>query len=444
MKIRSIGYLMLMLFLISCSGGDSFFNDAKLYEENNMPLEAIKSYERSFRQNDNVQAHVALKNIAQRYTEGELAAVRMAIQGGNFQEAEQRITQLDRFEREYHWLNLGIAPKISQVQSDLDKVWASQLYDKAYKAVIEERYEDADIYIYQLERKDTNYPELSYLKLLRELIPNYNKGEKAFELKLYREAMNYYAQVIALDVDYKNALERFNYCLEQVRFSLSVVLKSNDAIPDPLERAISAEIKQAIIGLNDKSIQLVDRENIDDLLAEQLLGMGAGFQEDLSGQAGELMGAQYVIIGEFVNYKVRSSPERRYERKGYLGPSTNDQKVVYYYYEREDDMEASFRFVMVETATGKVVSADNIPFVQSDKIAYARFNGNAQRLYPGNWRTKLLGSRMDEVYRDQKPALDVLLSSHTSGSSEVGFQETFTELIASRISEMIAKFAEER
>ena len=81
---------------------------------------------------------------------------------------------------------------------------------------------------------------------------------------------------------------------------------------------------------------------------------------------------------------------------------------------------------------------------QSDKIAYARFNGNAQRLYPGNWRTKLLGSRMDEAYRDQKPALDVLLSSHTTGSSEVGFQETFTELIASRISEMITEFAEER
>jgi tetratricopeptide (TPR) repeat protein len=444
MKASLLFLFSLSVLMWSCSSTDHFFNDAKVYEQNNMPLEAIKNYERSYRQNDNVEAHVALKNLSVRYAESELAQVKIALQSKRFEEAERSLTQLQRFNNEYQWLNLDLTSRMDQSSKELNAAWSENLYENAYQSVLSERYDDADIYIHQLEKKSPNYPELDYLKSLRIIIPNYNKGEKAFELELFREAMNFYAEVLSIDADYKNALERFNECLSKVRFSLSIVLKKNESIPDALERSISAEIKQGIIELNDKSIELVDRENIDDLLAEQLLGMGAGFGENISGEAGELIGAQYIIIGEFVTYRVRSSPERRYERKGYLGPSTNDQKVNYYYYEREDHMEASFRFVMVETATGKVIAADNVPYVESEKIAYARFNGNAQRLYPGNWRTKLLGSRMDEVYTEQKPALDELLQNNIGGSSEVGFQQKFTELIASRISEMMLTFTSNR
>ncbi len=444
MKVPLLFLFFLSVLMWSCSSSDHFFHDAKVYEQNNMPLEAIKNYERSYRQNNNVEAHVALRNLSVRYSEGELAQAKIALQSNRFEEAERKLIQLERFQREYQWLNLDLSSKINQTSNELNAAWSESLYEQAYQSVLSERYDDADIFIHQLEKKSPNYPELDYLKSLRIIIPNYNKAEKAFELELYREAMNFYAEVLSVDADYKNAMERFNECLNKVRFSLSIVLKENENIPDALERSISAEIKQGIIELNDKSIQLVDRENIDDLLAEQLLGMGAGFGDNITGDAGELIGAQYIIIGEFVNYRVRSSPERRYERKGYLGPNTTDQKVNYYYYEREDHMEASFRFVMVETATGKVIAADHVPYVESQKIAYARFNGNAQRLYPGMWRTKLLGSRMDEVYTEQKPALDQLLQNNIGGGSEVGFQQQFTELVATRIADMMITFTSNR
>jgi hypothetical protein len=66
-------------------------------------------------------------------------------------------------------------------------------------------------------------------------------------------------------------------------------------VPGQVETQLSAAVKQAVLDLNDPLIILVDRENTDQLLAEQQRAMEGIYDDAHVAEAGKLLGARYVL-----------------------------------------------------------------------------------------------------------------------------------------------------
>lgn len=323
---------------------------------------------------------------------------------------------------------------------------ANWLYESAEQAVLNQQYNAAHTYLSQLYRIQPDNQEALYLTRLMEILPNYNKGVKAMELGLFREGFGYFKKVTDIDADYKDALSRLNQCREEASFTIAFLSKNKKNYNEQLNNSISAEIKKNIVNLNDPLIRLVDRDHLDDLLAEQQQMMEAGFDESSVAEAGQFLGAEYVVIGELVNYKETTGRLIPSEKKGWLGTSLKSAKTKYMQYSQKRVLEGGFRYQLMNTETGEVIAAGNLPFCVDDEIHYAKFNGNNELLYPGFWKYQLIGSSQDYIEYDSesKKSLEDMLSGRDQLKSVVDLQFQLADEVAGQVAIEIQNFAGNR
>jgi hypothetical protein len=92
--------------------------------------------------------------------------------------------------------------------------------------------------------------------------------------------------------------------MNKSKVTIAYLLVDNPDVDGAIETATGASIKNAILGLKDPFIELLDRENIDHLLGEQIKGMSGLIDEKTAIQAGRLTGARYLLTGEVLNARL--------------------------------------------------------------------------------------------------------------------------------------------
>jgi hypothetical protein len=69
-----------------------------------------------------------------------------------------------------------------------------------------------------------------------------------------------------------------------------------------LEAQFAANVKQEVLDLNDPLIVLVDRDNTEEILAEQQRQMSGVYDDRSVAAAGKLLGARYVLTGKILRF----------------------------------------------------------------------------------------------------------------------------------------------
>ena len=436
-------YLALLLIAFtSCSRYHTIMKDAKKLEEGGLKREAFDKYALAYRDYGKADSRIGMKRTAQNILDEKFQKARMECMRGNYTEG------LSLYEMAYNYsfvqpeLELKLPFSADTDQQTCEQDYLNSLYDKAETAVLDERFEDAKATLAILLNRNGTNKIAEYLLLLCDIIPNYNLGKKAFEMQMYRDAYRYFNEVTRLDAGYKDALALRDECVALLKVTIAVVRSANHQLPDEVQQEITSSVKNKILAQKDPFIQLVERENLNELLEEQAKGMTGLIDEKTAIKAGELTGARYIVICELVSYRHEAPRKKVFEKKGYLGSSANySKKVRYDEVHLARSIEATFRYRIVDAESGQVFASESIPYVNEDSAISAVFEGDASKVYPGEWKWQLMDSKEDVVFKDKKDLLDSYFANQKKAvMSESEMRLNMANVFGQRVGEAVKNF----
>jgi hypothetical protein len=432
--------ISIALLLCACGGAKKMMKDAKVYEQGGLKQEAFNLYSNAFTTYNKPEARIGMKRVAQQILDEQFQKAQRNCAMQNFEEALSNYDEGFRYQTKFSDLGLTISPGADLAFANCKNNFIENLYNRAEDLAHNGQFQQAKELIYKIQRLDSNNQKAEYLEVLCNILPFYNAGKKAYELELWREAYTNFNEVTKIDVGYLDALKLRDECLIKARITLAILPINNDKIDDAIERSMSANIKKAILDRKNPFVQLVDRENMDELLGEQKINMLGLFDDKTVVQAGKLLGARYILSTEIVSYDTKSTPTRSVDRKAYYGSSTNARKIKYQEFHASRNLDVAFRYQILDAESGLVYASEAIPFNTKDDAVWASFDGDQKEVYPGEWKWQVIASKGDVVYYDQYDQLQKLFDGKHSPLSENDLRTQFMNDVSSKVALSVLEF----
>jgi len=425
--------ILLTLLVAGCANPRRLLREAEILEQEGMRARAFEAYSAIYNDHSDARALVGMRRLAQAQLEEQFRDAQTRCMRGDFENALADYERAYRYAEQHRDLELRIPVNAEGQQVQCRSDFVKSLYGRAQQAVRDERFDEAKNLLDRLRRIDRSHREAEYLALLCDIIPHYNLGIKAYQLGLYRDAYSHFLEVTRLDAGYRDALALRDECMSKSKVTMAYLRVDNPNVENAIEISAGATIKQSILALKDPFIELLDRDNTDQLVEEQVKGMTGLIDERSAIQAGKLTGARYLLTGEILTYEPVVAHQRAYDRKAYLGPTESSKKVRYTEYRLGRGLDASFRYQLIDAQTGRVHASAVVPFSERDNVVWADFEGDYSMLWPGEWKWQLIGSREDVVHRE---ARDELMAQFTGRKGPVSEQELMQQMLMSVAAEV--------
>lgn len=309
--------LLLLLLILSANAASAQrkqLERAAHYERAGMLQEAFDAYAAiRTRKPKQVDAHVGMQRTAQGLLDRKVAAATEAYRFNELAKGEKERLEAQQFMQRMDRLGLALRwdQLVDQARREAQHVEAALLFDLAEAAFREDRFEEAGALAQQSLTLRPDAKETAYLIQLARLEPLYRSGKRAMELGMWRDAFRALKQVTDRDIGYKDAwvlqqrardealvVLAYVPLLERGPGAISLGLGEQGRI----EHQLAANTKQAMLDLKEPLLMLVDRDNIDQLLAEQQRQMSGIFDDRQVVEAGKLIGARYVLTARILRY----------------------------------------------------------------------------------------------------------------------------------------------
>lgn len=438
--MKHLVFLLFILVFTSCSGYRSAMKEAMKLEEAGLRKEAMERFTAIYGAHQKADSRIGMKRNGQAILDGKFQSARGECMRGSYTEALAMYDAAFAYHLEHQSLELKLPANAQMDQAACRQDYIDDLYNKAEEAVLQERFEEAKGLIGRLYQLDRNNKKAQYLEILCEIIPNYNLGKKAEELGFWREAYRFFNEVTQLDAGYKDALSRRDAALEQARFTLAVVQFEADANLAFLQKELVAVTKSELLQLRDPFLQLVERDDLSALVEEQTRGMLGLVDAATAVKAGELTGAQFLLSVELMQVNVQPLRSTRQEKKGFLGSNAAARKVKYTEVVSSRSVEATCRYKVIDTESGRVHLSGSIPFAKRETGLSNEFDGDYTQLYPGEWKWQLVPSKSDVVRFEAKEELDAIFQGKRSVRSEAVLRNELVLFFATKMAAEMKNF----
>lgn len=287
---------------------------AATYERAGMLQEAFERYEMLYKgKARNVTAHVGMGRCAQGIFDrmqldasGSFLLNDLALGERQHNAAAAYKQEMDRKGLELQW-----DPMLEMRRRDARNHEAQRLYQEAELAFRADRFAEAEEMAIASLALEGDRKEVEYLLRISRLEPIYRQGVRAIELGLWRDAYKAFDRVSVRDTGYKDVWNLRAKAEEQARVIIAYVPLYNAGLygsslgligDGQLEARLAASVKQAILKQKDPLLVLVDRDNTEELLAEQQRQMSGIFDDRYVVEAGKLIGARYVLTARLLRY----------------------------------------------------------------------------------------------------------------------------------------------
>ena len=272
-----------------------------------------------------------------------------------------------------------------------------ELYQAGLTALETEDFADALVQFTEIIRLQADYEDAKHLADVAYCEPHYREATAAIERLHWRTALNGLNAVTARDMGYKDAAALKTDVLENGRFAVALVEFENGSNRSGMDTKVRSFVQQSVAESNDPFLVLVDRENQELILQEQQLALSGVVDGNTSVEVGSMVGAKAILKGTIVSCDVRTSSLQKFDRQGfesYKVEKVNEEgkkvyetryrKVTYQEYKRTRAVDLTIQIQLISLETGKTEMSEMLTRSSRDEIEYARYSGNARKLYPAN------------------------------------------------------------
>lgn len=305
--------LLLIVLLGSCTSTRKQLERASAYEREGMLQQAFDHYAWLYGRRPNaVEAHIGMKRTSQglfdRLQDKAMADYALS----EFEAGERSRQEAIEFKNRMVVLDLEWSPLFDQRRNEAIRAEADRLYEAAEEAFRADRFTEAEALAIQCSKLDPERRDADHLQKLAQVEPIFREGARAQELGLWREAYRKFDRVSSIDPAHKDVMQRLAQCRDSAAYTIAYVpiynkglytdMLSLQTAAGPIEAQLAANIKQEVLDLNDPLIILVDRDNTEQVLAEQRRAMSGVYDDRYVAEAGKLLGARYVLTARILRF----------------------------------------------------------------------------------------------------------------------------------------------
>lgn len=305
--------IAIALLLLACASTKKQMERASAYEHGGMLQQAFDEYAALYTRRPNaVQAHLGMKRAAQglfdRSQGRAMSAYTLHDLDAGERERQNAIALMSDMAR--YRLDLQWDARFENTRQEAMRTEAVSLYDQAQAAFREDRFTDALDLAERAGKLDPQHRDAIYLARLAKAEPLYREAARSQDLGLWREAYRTFHKVADIDAGHRDVLQRLTTCREKAAFTVAYVpLYNGDLYPEMLglpsaqiEEQFAANLKQEVLDLHDPLIMLVERDNSEEVLAEQRRVLSGVYDDRYVAETGKLLGAHYVLTGKILRF----------------------------------------------------------------------------------------------------------------------------------------------
>jgi outer membrane protein assembly factor BamD (BamD/ComL family) len=409
---------VLLLSTQACQNSKHFTKLGQKQEAAGMFNEAADSYYSAlWKKRANIDAQIGMRNTGQNVLNGKLNEFSQKSNFGNKKEAVYAYISA----RDYREKIKGVGVELQipdYYLGDFEKVkksYLNDLYEQGTKLLEDNQFAEAETNFNEIGRLDPNFKDAGELKDIAYLEPIYQKGVAELEAKHYRAAYNNFTKAEERKIGYKESTELRKECLNKGRYTIALLPFTNGTNMQGSDTKATAYILNALTQINDPFLHVIDRENLNNILAEQRIQLSGIFSESNAVEIGKISGAKALISGTVLNHSVQNGQLRKVTRNGFESYQVKkvnaEGKSFYdteykpvqfdeYYNFAESNVSIQYKMTSIETAS--LIKNDIFTEKKKDEVIYATYGGNTTNLYPAN------GNVVNMNYRDRNTLKDML------------------------------------
>jgi len=414
------------ILFVSCSSYRSKLQDAQAYEEAGMHSKAFSLYSELIEQKETREALIGKKRVVETIIrENYDVPIRMLCMQEKLVEAQQLYDELLDFVEKNKSLDIIEPRGLKEFIIQSKRSYCESLYKQAEADVLALNYAAAKDKLNVISSYFNDFPNLDYLENLCELYPNYYLASKSLDEGRLRDAYKALKKIEAIDPSFKDSKQLLEVCLKSGRITLAYVPVDKEKVSNDVEKELGAHLVQSLLENKDPFLVLLDRDYTSRLLDEQKLGMSGLYDEKTLIQAGKLVGARYILLGEIIEYSADQKLNDYGIKKGFLGKNISDTKVKYRQWNKKFSLQIKYRISMVDAETGETLFNSIYPLNRMNEIDWAEYNGDYKMIYPGYWNWELIKTSEDHVDISNYNELQKLFNQKPMGNELNQMQTSF-------------------
>lgn len=436
-NLYSILFILgLSVLLTSCNAAKKSFKHGQELEANGLYEEAALNYIEALRRDrEYIEALVALQDVGQVVVLEKYDDFFDAVESGEDQEAIRYYQEAEDFRATLKSFNIDVARPVGhedEYKVVLDR-YLDDLYIDGRNAIGNKDYPAAQQALNEIISLDPEYKDTQNLLRIAVGRPLYNEAMELFDERNYRAAYRAFVRLEAQVGVFDESAHYKEVSLRNGQFGLGIMAFENHTEYGGVEALLSSRITRILQEKNDPFLKLIDRTMLESLTEEQIRALSGQSDPATAAEAGQLVGAKAILVGEFVSLDVRRSNLRRERRPGYIGRRVNrtnaegerESVMVYdkvWYYDVSQDIRVSgiFQYKLVSVETGEILLTDAIDINKRDEVDYSTYSGETRYLYMGEWESMSQDRTSDRVLRTSsyKRRLDERLDARQTLQSD--------------------------
>lgn len=311
MVSRLLALVLPFVLLSGCGGVRRQVREAEAMNQRGAVREALAAYKAiDQRRPGRPDVRAGMQAAAQRVFDRMEDAASAYYLAGDYPGGEQARIDAEAFRDECAREGLMVAWSgfFTMRRNEARAEWLNDLYRRAELAYKDDRFGEAADLAGRVLQHDPERSQAQHLQRMARCEPKYRDGKRAHDMGSFGQAYRILREVAVLDPNYKDSARLLQSAKDKAGFTLVYLVvpgakpsrwnEKRVVKPSPDELLLAGAMEEAIVELKDPLVKLIDRKHTEALLAEQLRALNGGVQEGTAAQAGQLLGAQFVLTGE--------------------------------------------------------------------------------------------------------------------------------------------------
>lgn len=387
------------LFTQACSGTKKYAKQAQAYQEAGLYKDAAASYLESLRRDPtNLDARVGLRLNGARVFGDYLDDFFKAKAIGETRKAVYTYIEAKRYAETLGMYNIQV-DEPSYIKSDFESLkeeYLTGLYNDGKMLLGKGDFNAAKSKLSEITSIDEEYKDAKELEKIAIIEPLYLQAEQAFQQDKFVKAYNLLNQVGVYDNSYKESIHIKEQCLELGTYTVALLSFSNATTDQAISHKIQANLLSSLANNNNPFIKIIDRENMEALLAQQKLNLSGAIDEKTAATAGDLLGAKAVLTGKVIEYSANPGKMQVYDRSGFEAYGvkqfnkvtqkdevvTKYKKTSYTEYYQKNEVKLAYQIQLTSLQTGEILFSKFFDQTTGDAMHFAVYEGDSRNLYP--------------------------------------------------------------
>jgi hypothetical protein len=403
--MKKIGLIISILLLVTACASKRYTKQAAKFDKAGLFEDAASYYFEAVKRKDsNVEAKLGLRKNGQLTLEKKLDAFMKAYQGADEQKAVYSYKEAETYYKKIKavGVDLNFPESYKAYYDEAKGDFLNKKYVDGIEKLNREDFTGARKVFDEILKIDPGYKDVSEKNKIAKYEPMYREANQLLENGSYRKAFNKFSEILSGTGGYKQSAALKEEALEKGTLSILITdfTVTNYSNRDAAT-AITAKVKGQLGKLNNPFIKLMDRTAMNSSLFEK---------GSVNLQAANLAGIRAVLSGNVAEISQTQGKVNKTTQRGYIKEViiTKDEagqeiekikwhKTEYTEYETENKAKLNVSFKLVSTENGEVLVSDVINISNSDKVHYAKFDGEKKNLVPGYWKYKESSSPEDVI-----------------------------------------------